>query len=282
VGIREEGRSYIAKYGFMFEEYRGPPVVREEASYEYDPERSRVNRGEVVLADRDNCLQLPRFTGIQFRLYPFHFHLTMKMFDLVKLIVLACLVTGSGSDDAAKYILLCLLVLSLGMLLAVRLTKPYLNRWDMALGLFVESMDVLVYACLYSILYNDPDDLDRSERVGVIMLVAQSLALAFMVVRYAFVTMYVTITCVAYLKRRSVTGFSKAVDEVLQQHFPVYLEHKYFDRWMVNVLHRGLHDRPVKLSELPRSVAAQRCLQNICNSVSPLFVPRRRGRQRND
>lgn len=128
------------------------------------------------------------------------------------------------------------------------------------------------------------------------MLVAQSLALAFMVVRYAFVTMYVTITCVAYIRRRSATGFSKVIlvnntsllivlqvlDEVLRERFPLFLEHKYFDRWMVKALHKGLHDRPVRLSELPRSVVAQRYIQNIRHSVRSLFVLGTERQQGND
>lgn len=132
----------------------------------YDPETGRVKRGELVLTTNLNFFQLPCTIGSQFRIYPFHFQLLMKILDLVKLIVLACLVAGVGShDDNNERALLSLLVLSLVMLFVIRLTKPFLNRWDMAVGLFVECMDFLVYACLFSIVDSDQVQHRYSERV---------------------------------------------------------------------------------------------------------------------
>ena len=198
-----------------------------EATYEYDPENGTVNRGVLVLASNVNFFQVPCTAGNQFRIYPFHAQLFMKMFELIKLVVLGGLVgaVGNGRDSWAE--MLSLLCLSLTTLVAMRLTKPFLNRLDMTVGLCAESADFLVFLCMLIITKRDSCRLRFTEEVdltvcfpvctqtwpwmqiGVIMLVAQCLALAFMILRYAFVSMYVTITCVTYRKQTSPSKFSK-------------------------------------------------------------------------
>ena len=79
----------------------------------------------------------------------------MKMLELIKLVVLACLVGSVGNDRDSSAVMICLFTLSLLLLILIRTSKPFLDRFDMAVALLVELADFLVYVSLFIITRND-------------------------------------------------------------------------------------------------------------------------------
>ena len=126
-----------------------------EASYLFDPIAGVVNRGVLVLADDIHSVKLPCISKRRCQLFLFHFHLFMKMLELIKLVVLACLVGSVGNDRDSSAVMICLFTLSLLLLTLIRTSKPFLNRFDMAVALLVELADFLVYVSLFIITRND-------------------------------------------------------------------------------------------------------------------------------
>lgn len=139
-------------------------VLNREATYAYDAERARVNRGDIVPAGDFAALPLPCF-GEGCRIYLYQLQPLTRIMDLTKLLVLACIAGRSADGIDHRVSLAILLLLSTMMLLVTRFSKPYLNRMDMALGLVLEGVDVSVYGCMSSIVYSLENDMNPSNSV---------------------------------------------------------------------------------------------------------------------
>lgn len=142
--------------------------------------------------------------GRRRRLQRFHIQLFFRVLDLLRLLVMGCLVGSIDNTRDNGGQVIALLVISCLMLALMRLTRPFLSRVDMAVGMLSEAADIFVFTLLLVVLWGSPRS-DRHpffEKLGVAMMVVQCVALAVMVLRYAVSTMSVSITCTSYIRNQ--------------------------------------------------------------------------------
>eukprot|EP00210_Caulerpa_lentillifera_P009363 g8926.t1 len=263
------GTNFLAAYGYIFEEYRGPRVIREEATYSVNSHTGSVNRGFLV-----TVMESPLRSGYgrQNQFQRFHVQVFFRLIDLVKLVLMGCLVGSINNTDDNEGQVITLLMASFLMITLMRYTRPFLNRVDMALSMFNEAADIFVFTMLLIIISSSPkSDRRRFEQMGVAMVVIQCIALAVMVLRYAVSTMSVSITCTSYIRHQNQQPQPSQLEKLIWRCHPSYLTRKYFDLWMVRALHKGLNGRRVKASELPRSVAALRYFHELRDRMFRIF-----------
>eukprot|EP00210_Caulerpa_lentillifera_P004930 g4704.t1 len=272
VGNTLHGSQFLSTYGYIFEEYRGPRVIREEETYSVDEHTGRVNRGFLVTVQEPPLVTLCSSHRQPYRIQRFHFQLFFRVFDLLKLVLMGFLVGSIENTANNEGQVITLLVISCLMITLMRITKPFLTRLDMAVGMLCEAADVFVLTLLLIILSTNPrTDRSRFEQIGVAMMVVQCVALAVMVLRHAVSTMSVSITCAYYIRNQNQKTQQIRLVSLIARCCPMYLERKYFDVWMVKTLHKGLNGRRVKASELPRSVAALRYFHELRDRMFRIF-----------
>jgi len=110
-----------------------------------------MDRGFIVMAGSALSLDEP-CTNTHIRLHIYYVHIFMKIIELVKLVVIAGFV-GAGRGDSITE-LAALVAISAILVVVMRLSKPFLNRWDMAVGLIAEIADLLVFTSLLIIVAN--------------------------------------------------------------------------------------------------------------------------------
>lgn len=141
--------------------------------------------------------------GRRRRLQRFHIQSFFRVLDLLKLLVMGCLVGSIDNTRDNEGQVIALLVISCLMLALLRVTRPFLNRVDMAVGMLSEAADIFVFTLLLVVLWGSPGSDERLfDQLGVAMMVVQCVTLAVMVLRYAVSTMSVSITCTSYIRNQ--------------------------------------------------------------------------------
>ena len=251
-----EGSKFHQRYGLLFEEYRGPATGRRDATLEIDPATGWVDRGKLVALEERPLwtLPLPKLENNRLRLRStkvcrHHLQLMSKLLDVIKLILVGCIIAGVGNtvDNIASII--ALIALSLTLTLLLRISNPFLSRFNMSMLLMSEVADLIVYACALVLILGPENDEDTDRGIGTVMLLSEALVLLVQMMEYAALGIGTGLAGYEKWKSSNQHKFIDLVHTLMMQN-KHYLAKKYADRWMVRTFSRGLHGRVPDRHEL--------------------------------
>lgn len=128
IGNGSHGYLFMARFGVLFEGYRGPAVIRVNASYNVDPVTRYVDRGKLLVVKkrplfvvpslRIPCVNWTVFESIN--VHRHHLQLSTTTLEFTKLIFLGCLVAGIGDETNSITQVSALLLISILLLFILR------------------------------------------------------------------------------------------------------------------------------------------------------------------
>lgn len=184
------------------------------------------------------------------KIYRFQLQILTRLLDFTKIILLACLVSGLSNSEDNMGQILALFVGSTLNLIVIRVARPFPTRLDMTVTMLAEGADVVTFFLGIILLIGPNNDSEFRLNVGRGMICAEGAAFLSMVLeRLLMASLGLGMAC-TILKGQKVPKMAEVVLAAMG-HYDRFLERKYFDRWMVKVLKRGLHNRPVRREELP-------------------------------
>ncbi|CAD7694728.1 unnamed protein product, partial [Ostreobium quekettii] len=226
------------------------------ATYDKDPKTGKVDRGKLIPIKGRPLFMIPQFKrlhtskpGGPYVLYRYQLQILTRPLDYMKIVLLGCLVGGVDSDNSMAQVI-ALFCISLLALLLTRLSRPFPSRLDMAVTLLAEAADVVTFALGIVLLAGPNEDRDFRLRIGTAMLCVEGVALLTTLVEHLIIGFGIC----GWLrgkhreKKTKPSKFVAVVEKVMMQNTR-RLERKYFERWMVKVLRRGLHNRPLRGEE---------------------------------
>lgn len=223
-----------------------------------NPRTGMIDRGAITPVKRKYMFKIPAlrvpFTSCTIlpskKIYRFQLQILTRLLDFTKIILLACLVSGLGNAEDNLGQILALFVGSTLNLIVIRVARPFPTRLDMTVTMLAEGADVATFFLGIILLAGPNDDKDFRLKVGRGMLLAEGAAfLSLVLERMLMALLGLGVACTMF-KKQKVPKMAEVVLEVMG-HYESFLEKKYFDRWMVKALKRGLHNRPVHREELP-------------------------------
>lgn len=254
---RQQGSKFVARYGPLFEEHRGPAIGRRGATLEIDPITGKVDRGELVGIKERPLISIPAIgkEGSLFylpkkKIYRFHLQILAKMLDISKTILVGCIVAGVGNSDDNIGSIVALIGLSFTLLFLFRLAKPFPSRLDMLLLILTELADLIVYTCALFLLIGPDADQETYDNVAVALIFSEGFALVAMIIEYTLISIGLALLAWEAWDDRNKTKFFDLAYGLMKDDGR-YLERKYLDLWMVKVLKRGLNGREPGRHELP-------------------------------
>jgi len=258
---RKQGSKFVARYGPLFEEHRGPAIGRRDATLEVDPITGRVDRGTLVVIRERPLVAIPSigrphslFYLPRIKIYRFHLQSVAKLLEISKTILVGCIVAGVGNSRDNVGSIVALAILSLTLLLLFRIGKPFPSRVDMFVLLITELADLIVYLCALYLLLGPDADQETYDNISVALIISQGFGLVSMVSEYALISLGMAMLAWEEWKTRFRMKFFDVVYKVMKEDGR-YLQRKYFDLWMVKALGKGLYGREPRRHELPwRSV----------------------------
>lgn len=258
---RRQGSKFVARYGPLFEEHRGPAIGRRDATLEVDPITGRVDRGTLVVIRERPLAAIPSigrpgsiFHLPRIKIYRFHLQSVAKLLDITKTILVGCIVAGVGNSRDNVGSIVALVILSLTLLLLFRIGKPFPSRVDMLVLLITELADLIVYSCALYLLLGPDADQETYDNISVALIISQGFGLVSMASEYVLISLGMVLIAWEEWKTRFRMKFFDVVHRVMIEDGR-YLQRKYFDLWMVKVLGKGLYGRQLRRHELPwRSV----------------------------
>ena len=263
VTTKTQGSKFHARYGFLFEEHRGPAIGRRDVTLEVDPATGRVDRGELVILRERPLLIVPHLTFENNRLrvrskkiYRYHLQLTTKLLDIMKTILVGCIVAGVGDTDDNISSIVALIALSLILILLLRIAKPFPSRLDMLMLLLAEVADLIVYTCALFLIIGPDTDEDTDQEIGMALLLSEAFALLALIMEYSILSLGLTMEGYDEWKSRHQHKFFDLVHKLMMQN-EHYLAKKYADRWLVRTFSRGLYGREPDRHELHWKVAVK-------------------------
>lgn len=270
---KTQGSKFMARYGVLFEEYRGPPIGRRDVSLEIDPNTGVVDRGELVILKERPLLVLPAIGhigyGIRFsaiRIYRYHIQMVAKLLDITKTILIGCIVAGVGNSEDNMSSILALISITLTLILLFRIAKPFPSRLDMLMLLLAEVADLIVYTCALFMVMGPATTEETNRNIGLALLFSEAFALLATVLEYAVLSLGLSMEAHEEWRNRKQRKFFNLVHKILMSN-ERYLERKYLDRWMVKTLLRGLYGRIPERHELTWQQALLRNLQYVWSLV---------------
>lgn len=170
---------FVKRYGCLFEDARGPQVLRVRSRYEpweaaaADPDET-VGSGILVPASPDGAegaLQALQTFGI--------------VFAVTKMVLFAVIINGPGGVNNAVQVI-ALVLIALMHVLYLRLCTPYRLRVELAAEMVASVCDMAVFACGVALIAKKQWSSQQRHSMGVAMLALQAVGfLIFITVRLA-------------------------------------------------------------------------------------------------
>ena len=185
-----------------------------------------------------------------FTLFRHHLQILTRFLQLMKILLFAVLVAGVGNADDCLAQIIFLLFAVLLLMIVLRVARPYHTRLEMAISLSEEVSDITFFALAALLLLGPTSDEDFRDKIGIGMLCVQCSSFA------AVLGNRLVLNCrslrLMYQRRqaRKVAKLTRLFRRYLSKN-AYFLQRKFFDRWMVNVLKRGLYYRTPRREELP-------------------------------
>ncbi|KAL0042483.1 hypothetical protein WJX79_001296 [Trebouxia sp. C0005] len=278
--LRPEGRwavlkspdsRFLRKYGALFEDNRGPPMVLVGATYATDPVTGWVNRGKLE-PHLGRPLVSIRGRGLMYR---YQLQGYAKLIGVLKVVVYALLLNGISSSTSIAQVI-ALMVLSMTHLLFLRFIEPLCERGELAVQLVAEICDVGVFVCGLVLILGDSSNDKFRLTLGLVMLGLKGVGFlcAFIYSFYSslsaakeFVLRYAW-PYIPFLAKRPADKFADIVDRVMLQDEHI-LARKFADRWMAQALGVGLFKRRLYRKEVEDT------RQVLYSTINPLAKPSR-------
>eukprot|EP00210_Caulerpa_lentillifera_P005726 g5474.t1 len=254
---RQQGSKFVARFGPLFEDHRGPAIGRRDATLDIDPVTGKVDRGTLVVIRERPLFTIPAIgrQGYLFyipktKIHRFHLQILAKLLDISKTILVGCIVAGVGNSEDNVGSVIALIALSLTLLFLFRLAKPFPSRMDMLLLILTEFADLIVYTCALFLLLGPDVDQDTQDNIAFALILSEGFSLIAMVIEYTLISIGIGLLAwEAYDEKKKTKFFDFAYR--LMKEDGRYLQRKYCDLWMVRVLKRGLNGREPQRHELP-------------------------------
>lgn len=269
--LKSPDSRFLRKYGALFEDNRGPPMVLVGATYATDPVTGWVNRGKLE-PHLGRPLVSIRGRGLMYR---YQLQAYAKLIGVLKVIVYALLLNGISSSTSIAQVI-ALMVLSMTHLLFLRFIEPLCERGELAVQLVAEICDVGVFVCGLVLILGDSSNDKFRLTLGLVMLGLKGVGFlcAFIYSFYSslsaakeFVLRYAW-PYIPFLAKRPADKFADIVDRVMLQDEHI-LARKFADRWMAQALGVGLFKRRLYRKEVEDT------RQVLYSTVNPLAKPSR-------
>eukprot|EP00210_Caulerpa_lentillifera_P004896 g4672.t1 len=264
--------NFISQYGYLFEDFRGHPVLYREPTYIVKD--AVLDRGKFIPLKVPPVFEIkPRrilmtrnWRTPLVRIYQHQIQLMTKVLGLVKIVVLGCFVAGVGSGRDSLVQIVILLTLCVVLFLTLRIAQPYRTRYNMAIALLEDISDVAFLAFAMLLVLGPSENETYRKRIGIGMISAELMSLlALLLDRLSLALVGFTLIWRSFRSRKP-----SQVRLVFQQYLKknrYYYERKYLDAWMVKALKRGLYNRVVLREELPVSFVVTQYIRQWRDSV---------------
>ncbi|KAK9809018.1 hypothetical protein WJX72_007977 [[Myrmecia] bisecta] len=241
--------NFVPRWGALFEDNRGEPMVLTGATYAVDPVTGALNRGQLVPVPGKAIISIGRL-----RVHRHQLQAYANLFEALKVISLALLTNGiSSSPNNNLAQVVAMLAIVTVYLLYLRFFKPIERRTELAIQIVSEVMSMFVFACGIVLIAKGHVSPRFRLNLGIAMLVAQAIAfLAYLLHILRLVWENVSgnvIPNLKFLPRSPAAKFAAVVRQVMQKDEHI-LARKYSDRWMIKVLKIGLFKRRPFRTEL--------------------------------
>ena len=185
-----------------------------------------------------------------FSLFRHHLQILTRFLQLMKILLFGVLVAGIGNADDCLAQIIFLLFAVLLLMIVLRVARPYHTRLEMAISLSEEVSDITFFALAALLLLGPTSDEDFRDQIGIGMLCVQCSS--FVAVMCNRLVLGLGTFRLMYQRRqaRKVAKLTRLFRRYLSKN-AYFIQRKYFDRWMVKVLKRGLYYRVPRREELP-------------------------------
>lgn len=265
----------MSKYGSLFEDACGPPMIRVKPTYNFDPVTGRVDRGLYLPAP-----EAPLFTIRGHAVYASSLSAYAIVVEAVKLGMYATLLVGIRSDKSYAQIA-GLSAITLAHLAYVNVVRPFAAPHDTFIVLLGDVADLGTFACAFLLLITNGQDDQFRRSIGIAMIVLELVALVAYVLErlsrcWRAVARILLPELASRLGWRQIPGEDlrarvRAVVYEAIRNDPNLLARMYGDRWMLRALGRGLAARPLGRSEQSfRRVLAKSTRRKVRRTTSGL------------
>lgn len=165
----------------------------------------------------------------------------------MKLIIFAIIIGAEDNDESLSQLVI-LLILSSGFVVFFRVSRPYLTRYELALAILAEVADIVTFILGVCLILGPELDRGYRRNLGLGMLWIEGIAFGLILLeRFLVIALFLGEQVLEQLRKRSVkkpepANLMNALWKVLAKH-PGYLKRKFFHRWMVLTLGKGLTGR---------------------------------------
>ncbi|KAK9800174.1 hypothetical protein WJX73_003425 [Symbiochloris irregularis] len=244
--LKRPDSQFIGRWGTLFEDNRGPPLVMRGATFEKDPVTGRCNRGTL-----EPHLGRPVVSFRNRAWYRHDLQAWSSALLIFKTLGFAIILNAYTSNTAWSQIIL-LMVLAVVYVMYLRFIRPNMERFDLATNIIGALMDVGTFICGIILLSMPDASAGFVSRVGVAMLVLQGISFVLFLLG-AVLLINGAVSSLPLWRRLFPTPSDKlanAVHKVMIQDHGI-LARRYADRWMVKALGQGLGKRPLTRWEDP-------------------------------
>eukprot|EP00210_Caulerpa_lentillifera_P002770 g2647.t1 len=264
--------SFIQQYGYMFEDFRGHPVLYREPTYKV--KTNGLDRGKFiplkvppVINVKSWRIPMTDYWTPSMQVYPYQVQLLTRLLRLLKIIVLGCIIAGVGSGRDSLIQIIVLFILCLFLFLTLRIAQPYRNRYRMALALSEDVSDVTFLTLAMLLILGPHENKTFRTRLGIGMLLCQLTSFLAIVLDRLVVALIGFGSAWKRARARRPTKVEKVFREYMRKNLYCW-ERKYFDIWMIKALKKGLYNRVVRREEFPLSYVRSWYIERFKKSVS--------------
>ncbi|GMH44065.1 hypothetical protein BSKO_11999 [Bryopsis sp. KO-2023] len=238
---------FYARFGAMFEEFRGKPMGIRGNTYGVDAQTHSVVRGTPTPIIVKRSFYSSPWEGSSIG---HHLQVSGKIFDMFKLVFIASLISGEDDPQTVAQVIV-ILTLSVIFFISLRIFRTPISRWDLGMAMFGELTDIITFTIALIIFVADLGE--KQERtIGWIMMVTKTLSFLSTFLDQGLLVIELVQGVVAAIKQK--LGINPKLLEVftsLQKHNPQYLERKFFNRWVRNTIGKGIQAAPLKHGVAP-------------------------------
>lgn len=238
---------FYARFGGMFEEFRGKPMGIRGNTYGVDENTQTVDRGIPTPVKVSRSVFSSSLEGSAIG---HHLQVSGKVFDMFKLVFIATLISGEDDPETVAQVIV-ILTLTVIFFISLRVFRTPASRWDLGMAMFGEFTDIVTFT-IALIIFTADLGRDAERTIGWVMMVTKSLSFMSTMLDHFFTIIDTVKGIIAAIKEK--LGINPKLLEVvtsLQVYNPRYLERKFFNRWVRNSIGKGIQAAPLKRGVAP-------------------------------
>lgn len=204
-------------------------------------------------------------------LYRHHIQIWTRFLQLMKIVFLGALVAGVGSGRDSLAQIVILFFAALGLMITLRLARPYPSRMEMAISLTEEAADVIFVAMALLLLVGPQENESFRDHIGIGMITVECCSFLAITSDRLILSLNGFSLMRQRRRNRKETKLTRLFFRYLSKN-AYFLQRKYFDRWMIKALKKGLYGRPARRTELPISYLIEQEMNKIKKGFSWWFM----------